>query len=71
MQQAAGTDPGLIIYTTAGHGSAKDQKVAEVIKKHPRIKFVVVDNKPQVELPNLAGINVESQEGAMLAVRKN
>ena len=41
--------------------------MAEVIKKYPRIKFVVVDNKPQVELPNLAGINVESQEGAMLA----
>ena len=67
LEQAAGTNPGLIIYTTAGHGSAKDQKVAEVIKKYPRIKFVVVDNKPQVELPNLAGINVESQEGAMLA----
>lgn len=67
LEQAADTNPGLIIYTTAGHSSDKERKVLEVIKKYPNIKFVVVDNKPQAELPNLAGINVESQEGAMLA----
>lgn len=56
--------PGLVFFTIA---TAYDPEVETIIKDHPEIKFVVVDYKPTVKIPNYRGLYVESQEGSFLA----
>lgn len=64
LEQALQEKPGLVFITTNG---GYDPAIETVAKAHPDTKFYIIDHKATGKLPNFSGIDIDIQEGSMLA----
>lgn len=64
LKKALKEKPGLVFLTL---DSEYNPQLEPIIKAHPEVKFVGLDERVQNQYPNFRSINIAVQEGAMLA----